>query len=191
LFAPAVPWGIRGLSLSTPPTPAMHASVTAAPTQQTRGLKRASARIRRVRVAATQSAPPVASDWRSKAQPIKPGSSYPAKEHCSNCGLCDTYYVAHVKTACAFLGDGTHMPLYPVPLPCAPRWLDLGSHAVRRYPIIRRRRMQHHHPRNNPCGMLVTPCRPVLGALPTILTPAIPPAPHHTQPSHATPTAAP
>lgn len=25
---------------------------------------------------------------------------------CSNCGLCDTYYVAHVKDACAFLGDG-------------------------------------------------------------------------------------
>lgn len=24
----------------------------------------------------------------------------------SRCGLCDTYYVAHVKTACAFLGDG-------------------------------------------------------------------------------------
>jgi coenzyme F420-reducing hydrogenase beta subunit len=31
---------------------------------------------------------------------------YPAKEHCSSCGLCDTYYVAHVKDACAFLGDG-------------------------------------------------------------------------------------
>lgn len=24
----------------------------------------------------------------------------------SNCGLCDTYYIAHVKNACAFLGDG-------------------------------------------------------------------------------------
>jgi hypothetical protein len=24
----------------------------------------------------------------------------------SRCGLCDTYYVAHVKNACAFLGDG-------------------------------------------------------------------------------------
>lgn len=31
---------------------------------------------------------------------------YPAKEACSRCGLCDTYYVAHVKDACAFLGDG-------------------------------------------------------------------------------------
>lgn len=45
-------------------------------------------------------------DWRAKARPIQPGSSYPAKEFCSNCGLCDTYYVAHVKDACAFLGDG-------------------------------------------------------------------------------------
>ena len=45
-------------------------------------------------------------DWRSKARPIKEGSTYPAKELCSHCGLCDTYYVAHVKDACAFLGDG-------------------------------------------------------------------------------------
>jgi hypothetical protein len=91
----------------------------------------------------------VAADWREKAKPIQPGSGYPAKEHCSQCGLCDTYYVvrrlykltkapgfptidlmhtvqcdilvsqdllsvqlvcryvaAHVKDACAFLGDG-------------------------------------------------------------------------------------
>jgi len=45
-------------------------------------------------------------DWRTKAKPVAPGSSYPAKEHCSQCGLCDTYFVAHVKEACAFLGDG-------------------------------------------------------------------------------------
>ena len=45
-------------------------------------------------------------DWRSKARPIKEGSTYPAKEFCSHCGLCDTYYVAHVKDACAFLGTG-------------------------------------------------------------------------------------
>ncbi|CAK0787353.1 hypothetical protein CVIRNUC_010573 [Coccomyxa viridis] len=45
-------------------------------------------------------------DWRKKAKPIKEGSTYPAKEFCSHCGLCDTYYVAHVKDACAFLGDG-------------------------------------------------------------------------------------
>lgn len=24
----------------------------------------------------------------------------------SKCGLCDSYYIAHVKSACAFLGDG-------------------------------------------------------------------------------------
>ena len=48
----------------------------------------------------------VAADWREKARPITPGGVYPAKEHCSSCGLCDTYYVAHVKDACAFLGDG-------------------------------------------------------------------------------------
>lgn len=28
-----------------------------------------------------------ADDWRRKARPIQPGSSYPAKEHCSHCGL--------------------------------------------------------------------------------------------------------
>lgn len=70
-------------------------------------------------------------DWRTKSKPIPPGGTYPAKDHCrsissflhhptfpflriqflncwfcSKCGLCDTYYVAHVKNACAFLGDG-------------------------------------------------------------------------------------
>eukprot|EP00803_Ostreobium_quekettii_P000456 evm.model.scf_41.5 EVM.evm.TU.scf_41.5 scf_41:174089-180627(-) len=45
-------------------------------------------------------------DWRRRSRPIRPGGVYPAKEHCSRCGLCDTYYVAHVKEACAFLGDG-------------------------------------------------------------------------------------
>ncbi|XP_072995353.1 7-hydroxymethyl chlorophyll a reductase, chloroplastic isoform X2 [Typha latifolia] len=45
-------------------------------------------------------------DWRSRSKPIPPGGVYPAKDHCSRCGLCDTYYIAHVKDACAFLGDG-------------------------------------------------------------------------------------
>ncbi|KAL6660913.1 hypothetical protein ACP70R_000297 [Stipagrostis hirtigluma subsp. patula] len=45
-------------------------------------------------------------DWREKSKPIPPGAVYPAKDHCSRCGLCDTYYIAHVKSACAFLGDG-------------------------------------------------------------------------------------
>ena len=53
-------------------------------------------------------------DWRSKAKPIKEGSTYPAKQFCSHCGLCDTYYIAHVKDACAFLGDGE----IPLLLPC-------------------------------------------------------------------------
>ncbi|NP_001309778.1 coenzyme F420 hydrogenase_dehydrogenase beta subunit-like [Solanum lycopersicum] len=45
-------------------------------------------------------------DWRKKSRPIPPGGTYPAKDHCSHCGLCDTYYIAHVNNACAFLGDG-------------------------------------------------------------------------------------
>ncbi|XP_031503389.1 7-hydroxymethyl chlorophyll a reductase, chloroplastic [Nymphaea colorata] len=48
----------------------------------------------------------VREDWREKSRPIRPGGVYPAKDHCSRCGLCDTYYIAHVKNACAFLGDG-------------------------------------------------------------------------------------
>ncbi|OEL30498.1 7-hydroxymethyl chlorophyll a reductase, chloroplastic [Dichanthelium oligosanthes] len=48
----------------------------------------------------------VREDWRQKSKPIPPGAVYPAKDHCSRCGLCDTYYIAHVKAACAFLGDG-------------------------------------------------------------------------------------
>ncbi|XP_059066038.1 7-hydroxymethyl chlorophyll a reductase, chloroplastic-like [Cryptomeria japonica] len=45
-------------------------------------------------------------DWRRRSKPISPGGVYPAKDHCSQCGLCDTYFIAHVKNACAFLGDG-------------------------------------------------------------------------------------
>lgn len=51
-------------------------------------------------------------NWRESSKPIKPGSNYPAKEFCSNCGLCDTYYVAHVADACAFLGEGVVLWLY-------------------------------------------------------------------------------
>jgi 3,8-divinyl protochlorophyllide a 8-vinyl-reductase (ferredoxin) len=40
-----------------------------------------------------------------KAKPIQPGSSYPAKELCSQCGLCDTSYIHYVKDACAFLNQ--------------------------------------------------------------------------------------
>ncbi|MEB3178796.1 MAG: Coenzyme F420 hydrogenase/dehydrogenase, beta subunit C-terminal domain [Nostocaceae cyanobacterium] len=38
-----------------------------------------------------------------KARALKPGSPRPAKELCSECGLCDTYYVHYVKEACAFI----------------------------------------------------------------------------------------
>jgi coenzyme F420-reducing hydrogenase beta subunit len=31
---------------------------------------------------------------------------FPAKEHCSKCGLCETSFVKNVTGACAFLGDG-------------------------------------------------------------------------------------
>ena len=55
-----------------------------------------------------QSTAPLDPDWRTKTKPVAPGSSYPAKEHCSQCGLCDTYFVAHVKEACAFLGEGNN-----------------------------------------------------------------------------------
>jgi 3,8-divinyl protochlorophyllide a 8-vinyl-reductase (ferredoxin) len=40
-----------------------------------------------------------------KAKALKPGSRRPAKELCSECGLCDTYYVHYVKEACAFLNQ--------------------------------------------------------------------------------------
>ena len=45
----------------------------------------------------------------SRPQPIDPASwpdKFPAKSHCSKCGLCETSYVDHVVDACAFLGEG-------------------------------------------------------------------------------------
>jgi len=38
-----------------------------------------------------------------KAKALKAGSRRPAKELCSECGLCDTYYIHYVKEACAFI----------------------------------------------------------------------------------------
>ena len=96
--------------------------------------------------AAVCAADAVARDWR-KAKPIAPGSAYPAKEHCSQvrgkplgglgtvtdsclvallqCGLCDTYYVAHVKDACAFLGEGNgRLPQLEARVHGRPRRLD-------------------------------------------------------------------
>jgi coenzyme F420 hydrogenase subunit beta len=40
-----------------------------------------------------------------KARALKPESRRPAKELCSECGLCDTYYIHYVKEACAFLNQ--------------------------------------------------------------------------------------
>jgi coenzyme F420 hydrogenase subunit beta len=40
-----------------------------------------------------------------KARALKSGSRRPAKELCSECGLCDTYYIHYVKTACAFINQ--------------------------------------------------------------------------------------
>lgn len=40
-----------------------------------------------------------------KAKGLKRGVPRPAKALCSDCGLCDTYYIAYVKDACAFLNQ--------------------------------------------------------------------------------------
>jgi coenzyme F420-reducing hydrogenase beta subunit len=42
-------------------------------------------------------------------RPIDPSGwpdKFPAKDHCSKCGLCETTFVSHVTDACAFLGEG-------------------------------------------------------------------------------------
>ncbi len=38
-----------------------------------------------------------------RARPLAPGSVYPARDLCSQCGLCDSRWVAYVRGACAFL----------------------------------------------------------------------------------------
>jgi 3,8-divinyl protochlorophyllide a 8-vinyl-reductase (ferredoxin) len=40
-----------------------------------------------------------------KAKALNPNSRRPAKELCSECGLCDTYYIHYVKEACAFINQ--------------------------------------------------------------------------------------
>ncbi|OUC16706.1 MAG: hypothetical protein B0A82_00315 [Alkalinema sp. CACIAM 70d] len=40
-----------------------------------------------------------------KAKALKPNSRRPAKDLCSECGLCDTSYIHYVKDACAFLNQ--------------------------------------------------------------------------------------
>ena len=39
------------------------------------------------------------------AKPLAKGSTYPAKDLCSQCGLCDSRWVAYVRQACAFLNQ--------------------------------------------------------------------------------------
>ena len=40
-----------------------------------------------------------------KARPLAKGGVYPAKDLCSQCGLCDSRWVAYVKDSCAFLNQ--------------------------------------------------------------------------------------
>ncbi|MBE9229728.1 Coenzyme F420 hydrogenase/dehydrogenase, beta subunit C-terminal domain [Phormidium sp. LEGE 05292] len=40
-----------------------------------------------------------------KAKALKSTSRRPAKDLCSECGLCDTYYIHYVKEACAFINQ--------------------------------------------------------------------------------------
>lgn len=40
-----------------------------------------------------------------KSKALKPSSRRPAKELCSECGLCDTYYIHYVSAACAFINQ--------------------------------------------------------------------------------------
>ncbi len=40
-----------------------------------------------------------------RARPLPRGSTYPARDLCSQCGLCDSRWVAYVRNACAFLNQ--------------------------------------------------------------------------------------
>ena len=40
-----------------------------------------------------------------KAKALRPGAVRPAKDLCSECGLCDTHYIHYVKDACPFLNQ--------------------------------------------------------------------------------------
>ncbi len=52
---------------------------------------------------AAQSAPQPRLAPHERARPLAPGSTYPAKDLCSQCGLCDSRWVAYVRHSCAFL----------------------------------------------------------------------------------------
>ncbi len=47
----------------------------------------------------------VATPPHKRAKALKPNSRRPAKDLCSECGLCDTHYIHYVKDACAFLNQ--------------------------------------------------------------------------------------
>ncbi|MFM8606048.1 MAG: Coenzyme F420 hydrogenase/dehydrogenase, beta subunit C-terminal domain [Cyanobium sp.] len=53
-----------------------------------------------MRASATRPAP------HERSRPLAKGSVYPAKDLCSQCGLCDSRWVAYVRQACAFLHQG-------------------------------------------------------------------------------------
>lgn len=48
---------------------------------------------------------PSSSQPHHKARALPRGVPRPAKQLCSDCGLCDTYYIHYVKEACAFLNQ--------------------------------------------------------------------------------------
>eukprot|EP00980_Cylindrotheca_fusiformis_P001630 scaffold368_cov125-Cylindrotheca_fusiformis.AAC.8 len=68
-------------------------------TENSRRLPTATTRMVRKRNRTQRSAvtPIDGADWPDR---------FPAKDHCSRCGLCETTYVSKVMDACAFLGDG-------------------------------------------------------------------------------------
>ena len=51
------------------------------------------------------SSSPSASNAHKKSKGLRRGATRPAKELCSDCGLCDTSYIYYVKEACAFINQ--------------------------------------------------------------------------------------
>ena len=51
------------------------------------------------------SSSPSASKAHKKSKGLRRSAIRPAKELCSDCGLCDTYYIHYVKEACAFINQ--------------------------------------------------------------------------------------
>ena len=55
--------------------------------------------------AATPTSPSGPVPPHERARPLSKGSVYPARDLCSQCGLCDSRWVAYVRQACAFLNQ--------------------------------------------------------------------------------------